>query len=570
MDPANNSKKRVNEEPTTNGNGVFKKVNGTNGNSISHQETPEAEHNGRGTNGVEQVKSMTAAELLEIPTEFRANGLKVVTFRVVDNEQGLLTASESSAAPAPGEFNPLFVYQYFKEPGDEEAEAEAAAARSALLASDHEGTAVKNAANDSDNSEAEEEDEEEGMDGRIVLPDENEGVIAGYKDLKVTVLLTAATWKPFVAVSYSEALPPGQRSVTDIVQAVEKVYGHKVMTTNDAMLQAIKDDAKFVPIGRKVNGFTTTDKSNTEHAYEVYEVGKESQDLGYPARFSEYLALIQPVLQWFIYASRIVTTDDSHWLHYFLYQKTNDGSVRLIGYCSVYRFKMWPRKSAADAPAQWVGDHLHRCRIAQFLVLPPYQKSGLGARMLRSIITRLQEDSNTYEITLEDASPDCQNLFDVVTAFLVREHLSSQKTMTIDYKKPLPAEQITQIRQKLKLAPSVIKFAFDVLACSTARRQGREAIQDYYENLTVATQQKIEDAIGGLERTWQRIKEGYYDFSEDNTDNLRKIARAGWRANYIDQKDKQERQITPEKIGRSVEKQAERTNYAVKRIEDIF
>ena len=156
MDPPVNGKKRASEEPTLNGNGsVKKRANLSNGNGLFHADDLKEEAKLGGKVNNNGGSTMSAAELLEVPQEFKANGLKVVTMRAVCNEKELL--QEFSAQ----DFNPSYVYQYFKEPGDEEAEAEATAKASAVPDSDEE------IEEESSNDESEAEEEGEGMEGKL-------------------------------------------------------------------------------------------------------------------------------------------------------------------------------------------------------------------------------------------------------------------------------------------------------------------------------------------------------------------------------------------------------------------
>lgn len=139
----------------------MKKANFSNGNGVSHKEEV-AEAKPAKTNGGPATadRVFSAADLLEVPPEYRSNGLKSVIFRAVTNEEELL--AESSAA----DFNPVYVYQYFKEPGDDEAREEAATvleSSATILNDDEDGSS-------NDASEAEEEEEEgQGMNDFVIL-----------------------------------------------------------------------------------------------------------------------------------------------------------------------------------------------------------------------------------------------------------------------------------------------------------------------------------------------------------------------------------------------------------------
>lgn len=57
-----------------------------------------------------------------------------------------------------------------------------------------------------------------------------------------------------------------------------------------------------------------------------------------------------------------------------------------------------------------------RPRISQALVLPPFQRLGLGAQLLQAIYSHFISVSTVVDITVEDPSDDFQRLRDYVDA----------------------------------------------------------------------------------------------------------------------------------------------------------
>lgn len=237
--------------------------------------------------------------------------------------------------------------------------------------------------------------------GKVDDPeDPDEGLIVGYKDLSIDISFTCASLRPFAEIQYSSALPLAERSVPDLVKAIENVYGHKIITSADAMQKAILIDRNFVPFGRMLRTFSS--KSHGVRNIELWEVGGKSDEFGYTTKFSEYLSSIQPFLSWFIYGASVLTTDDPKWLHYFLYENAGEQGYRFISYCSVYRYSVLPKRERGSS-TKWTGEFMIRSRIAQFLTLPPYQKQGYGGKMMTGIIERLQEDPKTFDISGKSA-----------------------------------------------------------------------------------------------------------------------------------------------------------------------
>jgi len=70
------------------------------------------------------------------------------------------------------------------------------------------------------------------------------------------------------------------------------------------------------------------------------------------------------------------------------------------------------RGESASAAGEEAGPKLV-CRICQVLVLPPFQGSGHGARLVRAVNKHARE-AGAYEITVEDPSPKFRALRDLV------------------------------------------------------------------------------------------------------------------------------------------------------------
>ena len=57
----------------------------------------------------------------------------------------------------------------------------------------------------------------------------------------------------------------------------------------------------------------------------------------------------------------------------------------ICGYATVYLYYAYPNKT--------------RPRISQFLILPPFQRMGLGAKLLNEVYRSFYKDSNILDIT---------------------------------------------------------------------------------------------------------------------------------------------------------------------------
>ena len=54
-----------------------------------------------------------------------------------------------------------------------------------------------------------------------------------------------------------------------------------------------------------------------------------------------------------------------------------------------------------------------RLRLSQCIILPPFQKQGHGARMLRAFYAHGREDESVLDMSVEDPSPEFQAMRDM-------------------------------------------------------------------------------------------------------------------------------------------------------------
>ncbi|GAU96189.1 hypothetical protein RvY_07672 [Ramazzottius varieornatus] len=510
----------------------MKLTNGTNG------------HVEEGADQEEPSSPELILDLAKIPDEFKANGLNIIKMRIV-HEDGI-SASNTK------DFKPLFVYQFFAEPRDE----------ADVRREEEEALQVEQGNGDGGS--------EDGEDGAVIEQDEDtsdatEGLIVGFKNLKVELYFTPVGLKPYIVESSSELLPPDQRSVQDIVKAVEEGYGEQeVMKTEETFLQAVKKEQNFQPFGTKI--WSTTQNGGGKNGVEVYEVGADSIGKGYPDGFSEYLKGIQPFLKWFIYASSIITAEHTKWLHYFMYEKPTENTFRLVGYCSVYRYTVWPKK--IDDTSGQFGNTVFRCRIAQFLILPPYQKAGYGTQLLLTILKNLQQVA--YEITVEEATPEFQRLFDTATTFMVNQHVTGQDGASVgsDLTQWYSRPAIKDLRKKLKFSPRTLKQCLDILACQSADRDGASTVRQFRNRIQTELKKKIEKNIKEHEKSLERTVLGYYSVAEGDKaeeDTLKAL----WNVNLNDQIQKEQTILETDELDSMVRSIMDRYQKVSKRMENI-
>lgn len=131
-------------------------------------------------------------------------------------------------------------------------------------------------------------------------------------------------------------------------------------------------------------------------------------------------------------------------ISYEKYKNDNgDYKYATTGYTTVYEYYAYPQ-------------HI-RPRISQVLVLPPFQKFGIGTCFVETIYKYYQSQKNVVDMTVEDPSDDFQRLRNFVDARLCKG-LKSFGRFSI--KKGFNKEMVREAREtfKVKYSPKFQYF----------------------------------------------------------------------------------------------------------------
>lgn len=170
------------------------------------------------------------------------------------------------------------------------------------------------------------------------------------------------------------------------------------------------------------------------------------------------------------------STDLDRWTVFFLYRKDRQGAYTFIGYSSVYRFFYLQKSDSTSGPKprlesleqdQEISFESLPCRsrLAQFLILPPFQSQGNGRRLYSTIFEFYHKHHpSTVEFTVEDpneAFDDLRDLCDLVFLRTLPKFLSFKLNTELDiaktemFPKDLVAgiEPVDSVRRISKIAP---------------------------------------------------------------------------------------------------------------------
>ncbi|XP_043277362.1 histone acetyltransferase type B catalytic subunit [Venturia canescens] len=226
--------------------------------------------------------------------------------------------------------------------------------------------------------------------------------IFGYKDLRVKLYYSAGSLETYLGMVYSEKLDTQAYEGVKpdkVLSKVSEKLAPQVHDNMDSFVASLQKDDNFKPYGELLHSFTVDDNGNNRQ-FEVYKA-----DMSYKG-FATYHQRLQTFLLWYIDAANFVDIDDDQWHYFNMFEKytSTSGTTRYgtIGFATVYQYYAYPNHT--------------RPRIAQILILPPFQNLGLGTELVKAIYREYVGRSEVKDITVEDPSQSFQRLRDFVDA----------------------------------------------------------------------------------------------------------------------------------------------------------
>ena len=274
-------------------------------------------------------------------------------------------------------------------------------------------------------------------------------VIHGYKGLKVLISLTPKTFFAHLNIQYAEKL-----DVNDDIENILALHFKERFTRNKAtFISKLNEENKIIPKGKLIF---------SENNRKIYNVDILKDD------YTEENYSIQALCTFFIDAASFIPIEENFWGYFIIVEnvenkdkKDEKENWRTLGICSYKNFHIELYK--------------YFTMLSQFLILPPYQRKGLGTFLLENIYKYLfNEDKNCLEIMTEDPSIEFILMRDyTITKLMAKEKLIDNllnliKDKTIEKKEVfdkfiLSPDDIKKISKKLKLQDILITRAIEII-----------------------------------------------------------------------------------------------------------
>mmetsp|Transcript_35756 Transcript_35756/g.86431 ORF Transcript_35756/g.86431 Transcript_35756/m.86431 type:complete len:498 (-) Transcript_35756:100-1593(-) len=239
---------------------------------------------------------------------------------------------------------------------------------------------------------------------------QHEELIIGYENPRIEITVASNTLKAHVDFKHDgttdvKLLRNERLSRTNVLDAIQThVPCDYAPRRSDVEEDAARTD--FVPLGALISSEDGKDGATLE----LYHFTGETPEA---ARFVRRL---QTMVLWTIETGSFIKVPDPAWNIYTLYSKKEEkGRVVycLIGFITAYRYWVYDKASHSVDKT--------RLRVSQAVVLPPFQRKGHGARLLKAVYKAARDDPKVLDVSAEDPSPDFQALRDVTDLAMVRD-----------------------------------------------------------------------------------------------------------------------------------------------------
>nr|CAG4644809.1 EOG090X06NC [Leptodora kindtii] len=273
---------------------------------------------------------------------------------------------------------------------------------------------------------------------------ENESIF-GYQGLSIQLYYTAGKLNTYLGLTYEHKIKQKQEGVSadDVIGSLAPKLQPGFFTNIDDFTSSLEKEANFVPFGELLSAYTVNPGGVNERRFEIYTCSIDEPG------FRSYHERMQTFLLWYVDAASFIDVDDDRWRYFLIFEKIkvdDRTQYAFCGYSTVYLYYAYP--------------NMTRPRISQFLVLPPFQRMGIGAELLNIVYRHFLKDSSILDITVEDPSDNFVRLRDFIDSknCMQLESFSSEKL-----RQGFSAEMASEARSKLKINKKQARRVYEIL-----------------------------------------------------------------------------------------------------------
>eukprot|EP00884_Botryococcus_braunii_P023062 jgi/Botrbrau1/943/Bobra.0167s0053.1 len=282
----------------------------------------------------------------------------------------------------------------------------------------------------------------------------DEEEISGYVDIGVDITLSQITFETCISVNCSRRFP----GATDIYESLAPHFPQGFAKEKLEFTRALSSRTTAFSLS-ELGPPLTSALGKDGLRISVYKSTLESAS---PA-VKELHNRLQPLLLFFIDAASLIDPNDEGWDLLLAVKTLAGGQQIIVGLATVYHLLGFPDSK--------------RLRLAQLFVLPPYQRQGIGQRLMQAVYV-LGDSSGARDVTYEDPTDDVKRL---------RERVEVDRAL--------------EIERLCTLAATKAAAALAVLAARQEGTAGEGSVQDDDADVALALRlsaAEVEEARGLL------------------------------------------------------------------------
>ena len=200
--------------------------------------------------------------------------------------------------------------------------------------------------------------------------------VEGYKDLKIFLFLSSSSWDAYFKICYTNT---SKKINMPIEMQLENFFGSYFST--DEKLFESKLENQYNDYGKIVI-------EKEDYKIHILQMNDNMRD-------NQLHINMQKLATLFIDGASDIPLQYNSWNYYIIEENSN-----LVGFCSLARFKLSIKT--------------YRAMISQFMILPSYQRKGLGFLFLSTIYKNEVKIPECQDISTEDPAVEFIYLRDVV------------------------------------------------------------------------------------------------------------------------------------------------------------
>ncbi|QSL65687.1 hypothetical protein MERGE_003000 [Pneumocystis wakefieldiae] len=309
--------------------------------------------------------------------------------------------------------------------------------------------------------------------------------ITGYKDLNINLKFCCCDLQVYLKVQYTDKVENEKYiSCKNIEETLKKYLPETVITDETIFYSYLRNNTSFVPPGNKISSYMFNNS-----VFEVFMGSIVDPEIEKIVNNMQIFSLF------LIEGASFIDIEDSKWLIFLLYEKQSrnyQDHYCFIGYSTVYLYYWYSREFHDNS----------RARIAQFVILPPFQRNGHG-------------DSKIQEITVEDPSDEFQDMRDKQDIIRLKiSGIFNEK----EFKPPIPYLWILDAQKKSKISLNQFFRCIEIALLERLNIRDEKAYKEYRlqikqriykKNFGNFNQYNKDEILKKLEETYKSIERDY-------------------------------------------------------------